>query len=84
MAKKQQEQTEPTGQEPEELTVEEAFAQLSHIVEEMEAPEVTLEASMQLYRQGTALLNQCKSVLDRIETEMITLTEEGEVPDGES
>lgn len=66
------------------ITVEEAFAQLSDIVEQMDAPEVTLEASMELYRKGVGLLAQCGETLDRIEKEMITLTEEGEMPGGEA
>lgn len=64
------------------VTVEEAFAQLSDIVEQMDAPEATLEDSMQLYRKGIALLSQCGDTLDRMEQEMITLTEEGGMPDG--
>lgn len=66
------------------MTVEQAFAQLSEIVTCMEQPDVTLEASMEYYRRGIGLLNQCKQALDQIEKEMITLTEEGELPNGES
>lgn len=78
-------ETQPKNEEQEkQVTVEEAFAQLSDIVEQMETPEVTLEDSMQLYRKGIALLAQCGDTLDRMEQEMITLTEEGEIPDGEA
>lgn len=72
------------GEQENTVTVEEAFAQLSDIVEQMETPEVTLEDSMQLYRKGIELLSQCGDTLDRMEQEMITLTEEGEIPDGKS
>lgn len=72
------------GERENTVTVEEAFAQLSDIVEQMEIPEVTLEDSMQLYRKGIELLSQCGDTLDRMEQEMITLTEEGEIPDGKS
>lgn len=64
-------------------TVEEAFEQLTEIVEQMENPEVTLEESMDYYRKGMLILNQCKDRLDQIEKEMITLTEEGAMPNGE-
>ena len=64
------------------MPIEEAFAKLSDIVEQMESPEITLEKSMELYRTGVRLLQQCKTTLDQVETELITLTEEGEVPDG--
>ena len=81
MKKNQQEATEI--QETSKVTEEEAFVQLTEIVGQMENPKVTLEESMDYYRKGMALLNQCKDTLDQIEKEMITLTEEGEVPDGE-
>lgn len=68
----------------ESLSVEEAFTKLSDIVEKMDEPEVTLEESMQLYRNGVELLNQCGDTLDRIEKELIILTEEGEISDGEN
>ncbi len=66
------------------FSVEEAFAKLSDIVEKMDEPEVTLEASMQMYREGIELLNQCGETLDQIEKELIILTEEGEISDGEN
>ena len=66
------------------ITIEEAFAELTEIVERMEAPDVTLEETMQLYRKGTTLLAQCTEKLDAVEKEMIILTEEGELPDGET
>lgn len=68
----------------ESFSVEEAFTKLSDIVEKMDEPEVTLEESMQLYRNGVELLNQCGDTLDRIEKELIILTEEGEISDGEN
>ena len=45
---------------------------------------MTLEASMQMYREGIELLNQCGETLDQIEKELIILTEEGEISDGEN
>lgn len=63
------------------MTVEEAFEQLSEIVNQMSSSEVGLEESLQLYKQGVQLLDRCGKHLDRIEKEMITLTEEGNVPD---
>lgn len=64
----------------ENMTVEEAFEQLSEIVNQMSSSEVGLEESLQLYKQGVQLLSRCGNHLDRIEKEMITLTEEGNMP----
>jgi exodeoxyribonuclease VII small subunit len=73
---------ETEASELEELTVEEAFDQLSEIVSKMDAPEVSLEESMQLYKQGVLLLDRCGRRLNQIEKELIILTEEGDMPDG--
>lgn len=62
--------------------IEESFSKITSIVEQLEAPEITLEESMKLYRQGVELLTECGKSLDRIEKEMIVLTEEGEIRDG--
>lgn len=70
-----------TPQKETKLTVEESFRELEQIAEKLEASDITLEDSMRLYRTGVGLLQQCKIRLDEIETEMITLTEEGEMPD---
>lgn len=77
-------QTDSENQQETSFTVEEAFSQLSEIVEKMDAPDVTLEESIQLYRKGVGLLTRCGDTLDRIEQEMIILTEEGGMPDGEA
>lgn len=66
-----------------ELSMDAAFAQLASIVEQMDAPEVSLEESLKLYKQGVGILKQCNSRLSDIEKEMILLTEEGEMPDGD-
>ena len=76
MKKNQQELSE---QETSGVTVDEAFVQLSEIVEQMENPKVTLEESMEYYRKGMVLLNQCKNTLDCIEKEMIIIGEGLEV-----
>ena len=64
------------------VTVEEAFEELSEIVEKMDSADVSLEESMELYKQGIKLLEHCGRKLDDIEKEMIVLTEEGDIPDG--
>lgn len=70
--------------EKETFHIEDAFAEIASIVEKLEAPEVTLEESMKLYRQGVELLAECGGSLDQIEKEMIVLTEEGEIANGET
>lgn len=69
--------------ETDSIPVEEAFQQLSDIIEQMDRPEVTLEESMNLYRNGVQLLAQCQQTLEGLEQEMIILRDGGEGIDGE-
>lgn len=69
--------------EEDSIPVEEAFQQLSDIIEQMDRPEVTLEESMNLYRNGVQLLAQCQKTLEGLEQEMIILRDGGEGIDGE-
>jgi exodeoxyribonuclease VII small subunit len=61
-----------------EMKLEESFEKLNHILEELEKPEVTLEASFTLYQEGMKLLKSCNDSIDKVEKELITLNENGE------
>ncbi len=56
--------------------VEEAFSELEHIIEQLEAEEITLKDSIELYSKGAKLINQCKEELSGIEKEMIVIGED--------
>jgi len=62
----------------EELTFEEAFAELEEAVRRLEAGGLTLEASLALYERGQALAAHCNAQLDRAELQVRQLTPEGE------
>lgn len=66
------------------LSIDDAFEQLTSILEQMDSPKVSLEESLKLYKQGVGILNQCSTKLSDIEKEIIILTEEGELPDGDT
>jgi len=72
----------PKDTEAKELSIDEAFEQLETIVKQMDDPKVSLEESLKLYKQGVGILGSCGSKLNEIEKEIIVLTEEGEIPDG--
>lgn len=65
----------------EELTIEEAFAQLDQLAERMEGEEVSLEESFSLYSKGLELLALCGEKLDMVEKKMQQLDENGELSD---
>lgn len=59
---------------PEELTYEQAIAQVEGIIERIEAGDVGLEESLTQYEQGMALLKRCRTILDRVDQRITELT----------
>ena len=66
-------------QEQKEPSLEEAFQELEAIIEKMQNREVTLEESFSLYEQVIHKLKFCNEKLDRVEKQMLTLNQEGEL-----
>lgn len=61
-----------------EMKLEESFEKLDNILGELEKPEVTLEASFSLYQEGMKLLKACNDSIDKVEKNLIILSENGE------
>ena len=61
------------------LSVEEAFARLDELIQELEKPEQTLEASFQSYAEGMKLIQFCNAALDDVEKKVLILSRNGEV-----
>ena len=62
-----------------ELSFEEAFAELETIVGKLEAGELALEDSVNLFERGRKLSAFCQKILDKAELRVNQLTDEGEV-----
>lgn len=63
--------------ENEEMTIEEAFAQLDELTRKMENSQTSLEDSFALYQRGMELLKLCSGKIDRVEKKMLQIDEEG-------
>ena len=61
-----------------EKTLEENFAELEEIIENLEQEPASLEESFQLYKKGMDLLKECHKSMDLVEKKMLVLNEEGE------
>lgn len=61
-----------------EMKLEESFEKLNQIVVALEKPDVSLEDSFTLYQEGIKLLKACNDSIDKVEKELIILSESGE------
>ncbi len=61
------------------LTFEQAFAEMEESVRKLEAGGLTLEEGMALFERGQALAAHCNKQLDEAELKIKQITPEGEV-----
>ena len=61
-----------------EMKLEESFEKLNEIMEALEKSDVSLEDSFVLYQAGMKLLKACNDSIDKVEKELILLSENGE------
>lgn len=61
-----------------EMKLEDSFARLDEIIAELEKPDVSLEDSFTYYQEGVKLLKLCNDSIDKVEKELIILSESGE------
>lgn len=71
-----------TGKTP---GIEENFAKLEEVIQRLEGGETSLEEAFDAYSQGLQLIKACNDQIDRVEKQVLKLTEEGalEPLDGE-
>ena len=60
-----------------ELSLEENFERLEEIIEKLESDDIPLEDAFQEYSRGMKLLKTCNDQIDRVEKQVLKLTEEG-------
>ncbi|MCM1117776.1 MAG: exodeoxyribonuclease VII small subunit [bacterium] len=68
------EEKKETGQP---LGIEENFARLEETIQRLESGEVSLEEAFACYSEGMKLIKDCNSQIDRVEKQVLKLTEEG-------
>ena len=61
-----------------EYTLQDIFAQLDKVIENMEQGDISLEESFQCYRKGMELLKTCNDKIDKVEKRILILDNEGE------
>ena len=63
----------------EDITLDEAFAQLDVMVERLETRGIPLEESFRLYKEGMELLKKCNDKIDTVEKKMLQVSQDGEL-----
>lgn len=61
------------------MSLEEKFVKLEEAVRKLEDEDISLEESFQVYKEGMELLKQCNADIDRVEKQVLTISEEGEL-----
>ena len=61
------------------LSLEEAFAEIDHLIEQLEQPDQTLEASFKAFEKGMELVKHCNESIGRIEKKVLVLGQNGEL-----
>lgn len=67
------------GSEEEAFSLEQAFEQLEDVIERMQDNEISLEDAFLEYEQGMKLLKQCNDTIDRVEKQVLKISESGEL-----
>lgn len=65
------------SEEKKEISLEENFVRLEEIIEKLESDDIPLEDAFRAYSDGMKLLKTCNDQIDRVEKQVLKLTEEG-------
>jgi len=63
----------------EDFNLESAFKDLDERVSALENPDISLEDSFKIYKEGMELLKKCSESIDAVEKKVLVLEEEGGV-----
>lgn len=61
------------------LSIEEAFEQISKLLAQMEQEDCSLEDSFKCYEEGMKLIRYCNGRIDRVEKKVLALNADGEL-----
>lgn len=59
--------------------LEQAFEQMEDVIEKLQDNEITLEDAFSEYEHGMRLLKQCNEAIDRVEKQVLKISESGEL-----
>ena len=67
------------AEETRQPSLEENFARLEELIGELDRDDIPLEEAFRAYSAGMAVLKQCNDQIDRVEKQVLKITEEGQL-----
>lgn len=67
------------SEEEKKQNLEQTFAEIEDIINNLESRDMALEESFALYEAGMKKLKQCNEEIDKVEKKMLLLNEQGEL-----
>ncbi len=67
------------GEKQENFSLEDNFVRLEETIDLLESDELPLEEAFQAYSKGMAILKQCNDQIDRVEKQVLKLSEAGQL-----
>ena len=64
------------------MTLEESFEKLEDIIGKMEEGNTSLDDTFKLYNEGIKLVKNCNSMLDKVEKQIVIVSNEEDSRDG--
>ncbi len=64
------------------MTLEESFEKLEDIIGKMEEGNTSLDDTFKLYNEGIKLVKNCNSMLDKVEKQIVIVSNEEDSQDG--
>ena len=61
------------------MTLEQMFDKLEESIGKLEQEDISLEDSFKIYREGMKLIQTCNEKIDKVEKEVLKLSENGEL-----
>lgn len=61
------------------MKLEDNFLKIEEVIEKLEAEDISLEDAFAAYSEGMQLLKTCNDQIDRVEKQVLKLTEDGEL-----
>ena len=67
------------SEEARQFSLEENFVRLEETIGLLERDDISLEEAFRAYSEGMAVLKQCNDQIDKVEKQVLKLTEEGQL-----